>query len=102
MDEAREKKTTIDHEQIRRWVRDRGGRPAHVKGTEHHDDQAGLLRIELPGHVGGETLEAIQWDEFFRRFEESALAFLYEEETESGRPSRFHRLISRRSLQGRE
>ncbi|MDQ3890665.1 MAG: hypothetical protein M3312_08990, partial [Actinomycetota bacterium] len=66
---AGESKTTTDHDEIRRWVEERGGRPASVKGTGDGDD-AGILRIDFPG-VGDETsLEEIGWDEFFEKFEE--------------------------------
>ncbi len=87
-----EAKTTTDHDEIRRWVEERGGRPASVKGTGDGDD-AGLLRIDFPG-VGDETsLEEISWDEFFRAFDENDLAFLYQDE----RDSRFNKFVSRES-----
>jgi hypothetical protein len=56
--------TTTDHETIRRWVEERGGRPARVKGTAKGDDP-GLLRIDYPGFSGEETLEPISWEEWF-------------------------------------
>lgn len=86
-------KTTIEHDEIRRWVSERGGYPARVKGTA---DQGGLLRIDYPGYSGEETLQPITWTEFFKAFEKNQLAFLYEEETKSGDESRFSKLISRR------
>ena len=39
---------TIDHDEIRRWVEERNGRPAHVKRTGN-DGDPGLLRIDFPG-----------------------------------------------------
>jgi hypothetical protein len=80
-------KMTTDHEEIRRWVEQRGGRPARVKGTG--DDDAGLLRIDFG--EPDEKLEAINWDEWFTTFDHSDLAFLYEDEPES----RFNKLVSR-------
>ncbi|PYP89016.1 MAG: hypothetical protein DMF61_04775 [Blastocatellia bacterium AA13] len=85
---------TIDHEAIKEWVEAREGKPARVKGTGGKDDP-GLLRIDFPGYSGEETLEEISWDEFFEKFEESGLAFLFQEETAGGDESRFSRLISR-------
>ena len=82
-------KTTTDHDEIRRWVSDRGGFPARVKGT---DQKGGLLRIDYPGFSGEESLEAITWTEFFKGFENNKLAFLYED----GPESRFSKLIARR------
>jgi hypothetical protein len=86
-------KTTIEHDEIRRWVSARGGYPARVKGT---DKKGGLLRIDYPGYSGEESLQAITWTEFFKGFEKNQLAFLYEAETKDGEESRFSKLISRR------
>ncbi|HEX7182723.1 MAG TPA: hypothetical protein VF756_12840 [Thermoanaerobaculia bacterium] len=70
-------KCTTDHEEIRRWAEERGGRPARVAGTE----QAEMLRIDFPGDPDEEeTLEPISWEEFFDTFEEGNLVFFYQEE----------------------
>ena len=82
-------KTTTDHKEIRRWVTERGGFPARVKGTEK---KGGLLRIDYPGFSGEESLEAITWTEFFKGFESNRLAFLYEDEPQN----RFSKLIERK------
>jgi len=86
--ESSESKVTTDHDEIRRWVEDRGGHPAEVKGTE-------LLRIDYPGFSGEDSLEEISWEEFFDAFEENNLAFLYQEKTKDGGKSRFSKLVDR-------
>jgi hypothetical protein len=91
---AGESKTTTDHQTIRNWVEERGGRPARVKGTGSNGD-AGLLRIDYPGRGDDDALEEIDWDAFFKGFEENELAFLYQEETKDGDESRFSKLVSR-------
>jgi len=96
--ESAESKTTTDHEEIRRWVEERGGHPARVKNTESKNSP-GLLRIDYPGYSGGDSLEAISWDEFFTGFDENNLAFLYQEETKDGGQSRFSKLIDRGSVE---
>src|SRR5436305_4288593 len=83
-------KATVDHDEIRRWVEQRGGYPARVKGTGRGSDP-GVLRIDYPGYSGEDTLERIEWDEFFEWFERDNLAFLYQD-TQS---SRFNMLVSR-------
>jgi len=92
--ESYESKTTTNHNEIRRWVEERGGHPARVKDTESKNSQ-GLLRIDYPGFSGEDSLEAISWDEFFEGFDENGLAFLYQEETKEGKQSRFSKLIAR-------
>lgn len=91
-------KTTTNHETIQKWVEERGGYPARVKGTAE-EGEAGLLRIDFPGYSGEGKLERITWDEFFAGFEENNLAFLYQEETKDGAESRFSKLIDRDSVE---
>ncbi|MCA1454196.1 hypothetical protein I6F35_13355 [Bradyrhizobium sp. BRP22] len=86
--------TTTDHEVIRDWAEERGGRPATVRATEE-DGHAGILRIDFGPKDEG--LDRISWDEFFRKFDESELAFLYQDETGEGKPSRFHKFVRRSS-----
>jgi hypothetical protein len=87
-------KTTTDHEFIRKWVEERKGWPARVKRTGGNGDP-GIIRIDFPGYKGKESLEKIPWEEFFKKFEESKLAFLYQEKTSTGRKSNFNKLVSR-------
>ena len=94
--DSAESKTTTNHEEIRRWVEERGGHPARVKNTESKNSP-GLLRIDYPGYSGSDSLEAISWDEFFTGFDENNLAFLYQEQTKDGGKSRFSKLIDRSS-----
>lgn len=74
----------------------RGGVPATVKSTKH-DGEAGVLRIDFPGYRGEESLEHISWDEFFEKFDENKLAFLYQNKTQSGELSRFGKFVSRKA-----
>ena len=85
-------KTTTNHDEIRRWVEERGGRPAAVRDTGG-DGDAGILRIDFGDQDEG--LEEISWDEFFDAFEENDLAFLHQDETEDGSQSRFNKFVSR-------
>ena len=83
-------KTTTDHETIRQWVEARDGRPSRVKSA---GGNGGLLRIDFGEPE--QNFEEIGWDEFFRIFDENKLAFLYQEETEDGRESRFNKFLNR-------
>jgi hypothetical protein len=86
--------TTTDHDTIRKWAEERGGKPAHVKSTAA-DDDPGIIRIDFPGYSGGDSLEEITWDEFFEKFEESGLALVYQETTADGERSNFNKLVKR-------
>jgi hypothetical protein len=64
------RQTTREHAEIRRWVEERGGRPARVRGST-------VLRLafdELPANW-----EAIEWQEFFETFDRTGLALWYED-----------------------
>lgn len=86
--------TTTDRDEIRRWVEEHDGKPATVRGTEE-GDEAGVLRIDFPGGAGDDELQHIEWDEWFEKFEDNKLAFLYQEEKASGEDSTFFKLVSR-------
>src|SRR3954466_6063174 len=90
--------TTTDHEEIRRWAEERGGRPSTVRGTGGNDD-IGILRIDFPGYSGGDSLEEISWDEWFQKFDENGLALLYQETTANGQRSNFNKIVSRETAQ---
>ena len=52
-----------------------------------------MLRIDF--NEREERLDPINWDEFFRVFEQNNLAFLYQEKTADGSTSRFNKLVRR-------
>lgn len=84
-------KTTKDHKKIQKWIEERGGRPAVVRGTEDNGEGAGLLRVKFDEQE--ENLEDVEWDEFFETFDEKELAFLYQEEIK-GKESRFFKFVN--------
>ena len=86
-------KTTRDHEEIRRWAEERGGKPAHVSATGSGGD-IGILRIDFPGYSGEGSLETISWEQFFEKFDEQGLWLVFQEETAAGERSNFNKLVS--------
>jgi hypothetical protein len=88
-------KTTTDHEAIRGWVEERGGWPAEVEATAGTEGRTGIIRIDFPGFSGEGTLRRISWDEWFRKFDEASLAFVYEDATAGGERSSFNELVAR-------
>ena len=83
---------TTDHDEIRKWVEARGGRPSRVNAPGHKQG-GGILRIDFD--EPDERLEQMGWDEWFRTFDENGLAFLHQDETADGGQSRFNKLVSR-------
>jgi hypothetical protein len=86
-------KTTTNHDTIRKWAEAREGKPASVAGTEEDGESAGLLRIDFPGGAGAAELQEISWEDFFRKFDEENLEFLYQDKVEDGGTSRFCKFV---------
>jgi hypothetical protein len=88
---------TTDHETIRKWAESKGGKPAAVERT-HKGGDVGIVRIMFPNAPQSEhdALVEISWDEFFREFEESNLALLYEPD------SMFSKIVGRDTVERRE
>src|SRR5690242_9398569 len=93
-------RTTTDHDQIRRWVEERGGWPAEVASTER-EGEAGILRIDFPGYTGEGSLKRISWDSWFEKFDRAKLAFVYQETTSGGERSNFNKLVGRETAEAR-
>ncbi len=89
-------KTTSDHAVIKKWAEDRGAKPAAVKGTS--GDEIGVIRLIFPGYAAGrsQSLREISWEDFFKKFDENNLAFIYQDETSRGVKSNFNKFIKRR------
>jgi hypothetical protein len=88
-----EANVTTDHATIRRWAEERRAHPATVKATRR-ESEPGLLRLDFePGEQ--DALARLSWEEFFDKFDDEKLAFLYQDKTDDGAVSRFHQFINR-------
>src|ERR1051325_770798 len=83
-----------DHEEIRSWAEERGAQPACVRGTGDKRD-TGMIRLDFPGYSGADSLETIEWDDWFEKFDESNLALLVQDQTARGQKSNFNKLVGR-------
>jgi hypothetical protein len=83
-----------DHDEIRQWAEERNANPACVRGTGGGED-VGMIRLDFPGFSGEQSLEHIDWDEWFQKFDESGLALLVQDTTAGGQQSNFNKLVSR-------
>lgn len=87
-----ERYLTRNHKRIRRWAEARKGKPAAVKETGS-DSDPGIIRIDFPGYSGKESLERIDWDTWFQKFDSNDLVLLFQETTSGGEDSNFNKLI---------
>jgi hypothetical protein len=92
---------TTDHDEIRRWAEQRGGRPAAVAGTGRRGDP-GILRIEFRDQDSEDKLVPIRWDEWFAKFDKERLAMILQDRTANGQVSYFNKLVSRDEFLDRE
>lgn len=86
--------TTTDHNEIQAWAEARRATPACVRGTGAKGD-TGVLRFDFPGYSGADSLEPVEWEEFFEKFDEQNLALLYQPQTAGGAKSNFNKLVAR-------
>ena len=87
-----------DHDEIRRWAEERDARPSAVQRT-HTDDSVGIIRLDFPGYSGENSLEEIEWDEWFDKFDDNNLALIVQDQTAGGETSNFNKIVSRDSVE---
>ena len=87
-------KQTHNHGTIKAWAEEHGGVPAIVADTAK--SSGGILRIHFPKHsYHSSDLKEIDWDTFFKTFDEEKLDFLYQEKKADGEESTFHKFVAR-------
>ena len=79
-----EAKATKDHDEIRRWAEERGGKPSAAADTRSPIDP-GILQLEFD--PTDRKPDVLTWGEFFETFDDAELTFLYQDETEDGNKS---------------
>jgi len=87
-----------DHDEIRSWAEERDARPSAVQRT-HTDDSVGIIRLDFPGYSGENSLEEIEWDEWFDKFDDNNLALIVQDQTAGGEKSNFNKIVSRDSVE---
>ncbi len=80
-------RTTRNHDTIRSWAEARGGHPARVAATA----DPGILRLDFG--EAEDSLEPLDWDEFFSIFDDRGLTFLFQDRTLAGEESRFNKFV---------
>ncbi|MEI9406388.1 hypothetical protein [Mesorhizobium argentiipisi] len=80
---------TTNHEVIRAWIEAREGRPAVVRTA----GKAAVLRVDF-GECE-DDLQPVEWEEFFAILDGNELAFVHQDITAEGLPSRFNKFVQR-------
>ena len=60
-----------------------------------------MIRLDFPGYSGADSLEPIEWDEWFQKFDENGLALIVQNTTARGQKSNFNKLVKRTTAQQR-
>ena len=87
MNQAR---VTTDHKEIKKWAEKYGGKPQIIDDSQALADSVGI-RIDFPGQTDDlflpETkVRDVSWEEFFKKFDELNLAFIYKNEVDLKKP----------------
>ncbi len=91
-DRAGQSLATRKHEVIQHWAEERRAVPATVPSTRHGND-LGVLRFDFQGYGGG-RLQKVNWEDWFRTFDNRKLTFVFQEHKRDGNMSNFFRLDS--------
>jgi hypothetical protein len=91
-------RTLIDHDEIQRWAEERGAKPAAVRNTSG-EEGIGIIRLDFPGYSGGDSLEEIEWEEWFEKFDDNNLALVVQEKMANGQKSNFNKLVNRENVE---
>lgn len=96
-------RTTISHDEIRKWVKKHKGRPVILDAPDAKADKLGL-RIDFPGikdekYLAPDKLgKSTSWDDFFKVFEDQKLAFIYQDDGYEKDPALMYEFIKRDNL----
>lgn len=88
---SQETKKTTDHKTIKEWAEQRDAKPAVVTKDGKETE---LLRLDFPGYAE-DNLKEVDWDTWFKLFDENKLEMAYQEETKDGEKSNFNKLVNR-------
>lgn len=102
---GRNKRVTVNHDEIRGWVERYSGVPEIVDDPAAKNDRK-AIRIDFPGDyddlVSSRLRRKTNWDEFFLMFDQLEYAFVYDDPLRADqRPSDGFHFI-RRDQAGRE
>lgn len=85
---------TIDHEIVRQQITDAGGTPVLAKDVPEAGEEPGADFLHIAFGTLDDTMERLEWEEFFEEFEEEQMALVYDDARDDGEAAEL-RIISR-------
>ena len=86
--------TTMDHDEIKSWISNRGGKPVIIE-EQKSEGPVTSLSVEFDEkEVSGEVKEDLDWNGFFEIFEKKMLAFQYDED-EGDKKNKSFKIVGR-------
>jgi hypothetical protein len=83
-----EGKVTTDKKAIKQWIEERQGWPA-VEIRTNESGTENMLWVGFPEAITHRNLQQISWEEFFEKFDQEQLTFLYQDVSLNGEQSQF-------------
>lgn len=87
-------RVTRNHNKIRKWVEEHGGIPAYTAEKITPDEQEKVLRIIFKNEKNSEKIIVMNWNDFFTKFDQANLAFLYSDDLENGNKTNYYKFVS--------
>ncbi|MBX4215619.1 hypothetical protein KW797_01580 [Candidatus Parcubacteria bacterium] len=92
-------KVITDYSEIRRFIEERGGEPAIVRGVvEDEEMRADILEVAFRDSAK-KDLERVSWSEFFDRLERGNLVLVYDDGEEDRKPAEFRFVQKEEAMQ---
>lgn len=82
---------TQSHDVIKHWAEERKATPATIQSNDPQNPR--VLRFDFPGY-GGQSLQPVSWDAWFKPFDDRHLVFLFQQHMRDGSQSNFFHLDS--------
>ena len=82
---------TQNHDVIKHWAEERGAVPATIQSNDANNPR--VLRFNFPGY-GGQNLQEITWEQWFKPFDARDLVFLFQQRKGDGSQSNFFHMDS--------
>lgn len=86
---------TIDHSRIRKRIESRNGRLVRIENRTTPVEGKGVIQVIFSDTLLEEQYVQVSWEEFFTRFDQAHLAFVYERCGAEDVTNRFYKFVNR-------